>query len=74
MTKLDGAVTGNDLFQRLANDPGLPLEAATLDDILTRAALLTGRAGEQVDAYADAVEEWLQRVPSARDVAAGPIL
>ncbi len=55
----------DDLFERLAADPRLPLDAAELGRILDEARGLTGTAGDQVDRFVERVAIVGARYPAA---------
>jgi adenylosuccinate lyase len=57
--------TGNDLIQRLADDPRLPLDRADLDALLAQRRGFTGAAPEQIAAVLAAVDTVLARYPHA---------
>ncbi|MGE3619536.1 MAG: adenylosuccinate lyase [Acidimicrobiia bacterium] len=56
---------GNDLVDRLAADPRLPLDRAALDGLLASPIEFTGRATDQVDAFVGQVDEVVARYPDA---------
>jgi adenylosuccinate lyase len=64
----------NDLLDRLADDPRLPLDRAALDALVADPAAFTGAAGAQVDAVAAAVAGWVDRFPEAAAYTPGAIL
>ncbi|HWE88840.1 MAG TPA: adenylosuccinate lyase [Pseudonocardiaceae bacterium] len=67
-------VEGNDLLDRLAADPRLPLDRARLDALLADRLSFTGVAGAQVAAVVERVEKLVQRFPEAAGYVAAPIL
>ncbi len=64
----------NDLVQRLADDPRLPLDRAALDALLADRLPFTGLAGEQVTAVTDVVAAVVARHPDAARYTPAPIL
>ena len=70
----NGKIDSNDLVQRLAGDDRLPLDEAAIQAVVDDAASLTGAAGNQVDTYGAAVEDWGKRYPAASSIQAGGIL
>ena len=64
----------NDLFDRLAADPRLPLDRAALEGLLADPLSFTGVAEAQVAAVADRVSKLLARFPEHGDYAPAPIL
>jgi len=56
---------GNELFERLAQDPRLPLDRAALDDLLADRLSFTGTAGAQIGAIVDRVAVVVDRFPGA---------
>lgn len=70
----DGRIQSNNLLQRLADDPNLPLNQLDLDKILQNAHQLAGAATSQVDAFISDVDSWAALYPEALDVSPGPIL
>ena len=68
------AGTGNDLLDRLAADPRLPLDRAGLDALLADRLLFTGAATEQVAAIVAAVATVVSRYPDAASYRPGAIL
>jgi adenylosuccinate lyase len=64
----------NDLFERLAADPRLPLDRAALDALLAEPLSFTGTAGEQVAAVVRRVDELLAKHPEAAGYVPAPIL
>lgn len=65
---------GNDLLDRLAADPRLPLDGAALDALLADRLPFTGAATEQVAAVVAAVEAVVARYPDAATYRPGSIL
>jgi adenylosuccinate lyase len=65
---------GNDLLDRLAADPRLPLDRAGLDALLADRLSFTGAATEQVAAVVAAVEAVVARYPDAATYRPGSIL
>lgn len=63
-----------DLLDRLAADPRLPMDRATLDAALADRAAFSGAAGAQVDAVVAAVDELVSRYPEAARYTSGDIL
>lgn len=64
----------NDLCERLAKDPRIGLDVAALNEIVARAAALTGAAAAQVDAFVAATDAVVRRHPGAAAVKTGTIL
>jgi adenylosuccinate lyase len=69
-----GKIRDNDLFQRLAQDPRLGLDAAALDRLGREARTHLGAAGAQVDWFVRAVVPWHERFPAAAALQPEPIL
>jgi adenylosuccinate lyase len=65
---------GNDLIDRLAADPRLPLGREALEGVLDEPLAFTGRARDQVDAFCAQVAAVLERHPSAAAYSPQPIL
>ena len=66
--------TGNDLLDRLAADPRLPIGRAELDGLLAEPLSFTGAATAQVEAVVRAVDEVVARHPKAAAYTPAPIL
>jgi adenylosuccinate lyase len=64
----------NDLVQRLADDPRLPLDRAALDALLADRLPFTGVAGTQVATVVAAVDQVVARHPGAARYIPAPIL
>ena len=64
----------NDLLDRLAADPRLPLDRAGLDAAFADRSVFTGAAGAQVAAVVAAVDALVARYPWAAAYAPSPIL
>jgi adenylosuccinate lyase len=64
----------NDLLDRLAADPRLPLDRSELDALLADRLSFTGVAGAQVAAVVERVEKLIERFPEAAGYVAAPIL
>ncbi|GDY32125.1 adenylosuccinate lyase [Gandjariella thermophila] len=64
----------NDLFDRLAADPRLPLDRPALDALLAEPLSFTGTAGEQVASVVRRVDELVAEHPEAAGYAPAPIL
>jgi len=64
----------NDLLDRLAADPRLPLDRAGLHAALADRSVFTGAAGAQIQAVVAAVGEVVARYPAAAAYAPAPIL
>jgi len=64
----------NDLLDRLAADPRLPLDRAELEALFATPLGFTGRATEQVDTFLAAVAEVVARHPEAARYRPGDIL
>jgi adenylosuccinate lyase len=69
-----GKVTVNDLAQRLAEDGRLGLEKNEIEQVIASAGDLCGKSAAQVEAFAAAVGERLQKSPEARAYEPGAIL
>jgi adenylosuccinate lyase len=69
-----GRMLENDLFQRLANDPRLGLDMATLERIGREVRQHAGAAGVQVDWFVREVLAWRERFPESADLRPEPIL
>jgi adenylosuccinate lyase len=65
---------GNDLFDRLAADPRLPLDRAALEGLLAEPLGFTGAAVDQVGAIVRTVEAITARYPEAAAYRPGAIL
>jgi adenylosuccinate lyase len=65
---------GNDLFDRLADDPRLGLSRAQLDALVADPLSFTGAAGAQVQAVVARVQDVVRRHPVAATYAPAPIL
>ncbi len=65
---------GNDLFDRLAADPRLPLDRAALDGLLAEPLGFTGAAVDQVGAIVGTVAQITARYPEAAAYRPGAIL
>jgi adenylosuccinate lyase len=63
-----------DLLDRLAADPRLPLDRATLDAALADKQAFIGAAGEQIDAVVTSVDALVARYPDAAKYTPGAIL
>jgi len=69
-----GKLRENDLFQRLAGDPRLGLDIATLERLGREARTHAGAAGAQVDRFVRAVLPWRERFPASSSLKPEPIL
>ncbi|MDR1498407.1 MAG: adenylosuccinate lyase [Puniceicoccales bacterium] len=69
-----GAISQNNLLDRLADDPRLCLSRERVGEIAKDAASLTGAAGLQVDAFARHATAWARRFPEAASVRPGRML
>lgn len=69
-----GAITKNDLLNRLAADGRLGLDLASLEDIFDKNAAATGMAQNQVDFFAASVSEIVKANPKAAAYTPGDIL
>jgi adenylosuccinate lyase len=69
-----GKVRDNDLIQRLAADPDLPLSGAELEHLLGAPLELVGAAPEQVKQFVTQVEALAARYPAALAYAPGRLL
>jgi len=70
----NGAVSQNDLMQRLGNDPRLGLTRQALDQIVAQGRANSGDATAQVDAFCARVSAILARHPDAAAYQPGSIL
>ena len=66
--------SANDLFDRLAADPRLPLDRAALADLLANPLVFTGMAGDQVASVVKRVSDVLSRFPDVAGYSPAPIL
>ncbi|WP_253828291.1 adenylosuccinate lyase [Prauserella aidingensis] len=64
----------NDLLDRLAADERLPLDRASLDELLVDRLSFTGTASTQVEAVATRVADVVKRFPEAAEYEPAPIL
>jgi adenylosuccinate lyase len=64
----------NDLLDRLAADPRIPLDRAALGALVSAPAAFVGAAGRQVAAFAEQVGVWVERFPEAAAYGGGEIL
>ena len=64
----------NDLFERLASDPGLGLSLEKLRSAVSDPALLTGACGDQIAQVVAKVQAVAQRFPSATSYRPGQVL
>jgi adenylosuccinate lyase len=64
----------NDLFDRIAADPRLPLDRTALADLLADRLSFTGMAGAQVADVADRVAKVLERFGDAAGYLPAPVL
>lgn len=64
----------NDLFDRLANDPDLPVDKKTLTDAIADPLELTGLARSQVTTFVDKVQIIVNKHPEAVAYAPSPII
>jgi adenylosuccinate lyase len=69
-----GASSSNDLAERLAADPRLGLPAGRVAAVIASAAALSGKASDQVEAFAAAVAALLKQHPEAAAYQPAPIL
>jgi adenylosuccinate lyase len=65
---------GNDLLERLAADPRLPLDRAALDALVGEPLGFVGTAVAQVDGFVAQVAEVVARHPDAASYQAEPLL
>ncbi len=70
----NGAVSQNDLMQRLGNDARLGLTTAALDQVVAQGRMNSGDAAAQVDAFCARVTEITARHPEAASYQPGAIL
>jgi adenylosuccinate lyase len=64
----------NDLIDRLASDPRLPLDREALDALVAEPGRFVGNAGRQVEAFLGRVEELAARHPGAAGYRPEPVL
>ncbi|MEG0142700.1 MAG: adenylosuccinate lyase [Akkermansia sp.] len=69
-----GAITSNDLLDRLANDSRLGLNRAELQTIFDANSTATGMAAPQVDAFRDSVNALVNEFPKGANYQPGTIL
>lgn len=69
-----GDVDGSDLIDRVAEDPGIPVERAALDAAVADPTAFSGRAAEQVDTFAAAVAAIAAAHPDAAAYTPGEIV
>ena len=69
-----GKTTKNDLLERLAADPRMPLDAAELEEIRASGSCATALAQAQVEDFCARAEAEVEKTPSAKSYKAGPIL
>ena len=70
----ESAATGNDLLDRLAADPRLPLDAVQLAALLAEPLSFTGVAQSQIEHVLRQVSKVVARHPAAASYAPAPIL
>jgi len=70
----EAGAAGNDLLDRLAADPRLPVDGHQLASLLADPLAFTGAASAQVDAVVRRVAEVLSRHPAAATYTPAPIL
>ena len=64
----------NDLIDRLANDPALPLDGQELADLLADPATFVGASDSQVSRFVSSVDRWRASHPEAAAYRPGQIL
>jgi adenylosuccinate lyase len=64
----------NDLLDRLAADPRIPLDRAALGALVSDPSAFVGAAGRQVAAFVEQVGAWVDRFPEAATYDGGEIL
>ena len=64
----------NDLLDRLAGDPRIPLDRKQLHDLISDTASFTGLAGAQVDAVLGKIASVVERYPASAGYRPGAIL
>ena len=69
-----GKIIKNDLLERLANDPRMPLDLPALEKILANGKNETGMAQSQALDFARRAQAWLEKYPQAQTYAPAPIL
>jgi adenylosuccinate lyase len=69
-----GKIRENDLFQRLAAEPRMGLDAAALERIGREVRAHAGAAGAQVDWFVRAALSWRERYPASAQLKAEPML
>jgi adenylosuccinate lyase len=70
----DRGVADNDLLQRLADDPRVPLDLPALRQLLSTPIEFTGAATEQTRAFVKRVDALAKRYPSAAVYSPSPML
>jgi adenylosuccinate lyase len=69
-----GAISDNDLVDRLAKDKRLGLSYEAITAVVNSAALLSGKASKQVDAFRDSAKKMTSRHPESVAYEPSPIL
>ena len=69
-----GKIASNDLLERLAADPRMPLDMAELEAIREKGSKATGLAEAQTEDFCARAEKWVERFPEAAEYAPEPIL
>ncbi len=70
----NGVIEKNDLMQRLADEPDIPLDMNQLDSIMATADQKTGLATEQVDVFCSLIKGVITAYPAAEAYHPGAIL
>jgi adenylosuccinate lyase len=70
----DRGTADNDLLQRLAADPRVPLDLPALQQLLSTPIEFTGAATEQTRAFVKRVDALAKRYPSAATYSPAPML
>ena len=63
-----------DLPKLLGDDPRIPMTASEIEAILERSSDFVGIASDQVEGFADEVDELVRRYPRSADVVKSPLL
>jgi len=70
----NGQITQNDLPQRLANDPRIPLSLEEIQSILNNPENFIASATQQVDAFVQEVEQLVRQYPEGADYQPQPLI
>ncbi len=69
-----GQRTDNNLVERLAADPQIPLNEEELQALLNNSSRFLGSAPQQVDTFLKQVAQWVVQYPRARTLAPEPLM